>query len=57
MPSAALTNMNNLPLASARSPTKMASGGLKSAKNADTVKFTFLPIKDSMDKALLDEID
>ena len=35
----------------------MASGGLKSAKNADAEKFTFLSIKESMDRALLDEID
>jgi len=43
---------------SARSPAKMASGGLKSAKNVDnTQKFTFLPIKESIDQALLEEIE
>ena len=31
-------------------------GGLKSAKAADAVKFSFLPIKDTMDEALLEEI-
>ena len=30
---------------------------LKSAKAADGGKFTFMPIKDSMDKALLQEIE
>ena len=30
--------------------------GLKSAKAADATKFTFLPIKDTMDEALLEEI-
>ena len=34
----------------------MGVGGLKSAKAADAVKFTFLPIKDTMDEALLEEI-
>ena len=46
---------------SARSPAKMASGGLKSAKNADTAAgkqtFTFMPINKSMNQSLLDEIE
>ena len=57
LPSAAMISINNATIPSARSPQKMPSGGLKSAKNADSAKFTFVPLNLTMDKALLEEIN
>ena len=50
--------MSNMPVS--RSPQKnpqvVDRSGKLSTRNAEAVKFSFQPIKDSMDKALLDEI-
>ena len=54
-----MISIDKAPIPSARSPAKMASGGLKSSKNADAAgkpSFTFLPVSQSMNQSLLDEI-